>query len=426
MKKAVVFLLGIVICLSLGFLAQAAPLSVQSVKTKLIVEQNAPSLEVQSKVKLSLQRVSEKLLLGQKVELVEVNQSYLEDTVKEVFTKVLLGYEVTGVRLIPGRTSQVVLSVRPAGEKVESVILEVEVSDLSPEIKALLTEQAEKLEKKIGTFLLGLPIETGSWSESALEPLLEGLIAGKMPGFQTKVDFIWGRTTKIVLSLKPETPVVKQVRVKIKSTSIPRLFLEEWRRKLERKGELITGLPVAFLDKYLPEIEEKTEEELANNALLQKMALKVQPEFYIGEITEVNITVFSERYNVGLEGNLTVGSDAPANSEFKAHLGYYPDSKQELYIEPVFYPNPIELQVKIGYDYSLDRYSSLGYFYNLSKNDNYLRYQYNFAKGRLKAEYNLNASDWLISYRYPLQEYLFLEAFTDFKGKNWLAVTADL
>ena len=44
----------------------------------------------------------------------------------------------------------------------------------------------------------------------------------------------------------------------------------------------------------------------------------------------------------------------------------------------------------------------------------------------LKAEYNLNASDWLVSYRYPVQEYLFLEAFTDFKGNNWLAVTADL
>ncbi|MGM9572048.1 MAG: hypothetical protein ACI3ZR_07520, partial [bacterium] len=163
-----------------------------------------------------------------------------------------------------------------------------------------------------------------------------------------------------------------------------------------------------------------------NNALLQKMALNVQPEFYIGEITEVNITVSSERYNVGLEGSLTLGSDAPDNSEFKAHLGYYPDSKQELYIEPVFYPNPIELQVKIGYDYSLDRYSSLGYFYNFSKNDNHLKYQYNFARGRLKAEYNLNDSDWLVSYRYPVQEYLFLEAFTDFKGNNWLAVTADL
>lgn len=400
--------------------------NISQVKVSLKIFGETPSQELNRRILASVQRVSEKALLGQDISQARQSKDYLEFTIQQVFNRVLTGYQVKKVDIIPNPTTNVYLELLPLGEEVETVSLSIVARDISPEFQKLINKEQPVLEKAANRFLKGLPIDTMSWSQLALEPLLEKMVVKQLPGFKTDLDFQWGRETKIVLFLQPQGQIIRDVEVNISSESFPKVFMQNWRKKAEESAIILKGLPVAFVEAHLEEMEKELREELEGNPAIKEYGLILNPEVRLGEITRINLEIESSKYIVDLKASLALGSKAPHESELKAHLGTYFHSNQEIFVETVFYPNPIKLEWSGGWAYKFNDRYRLGYSYNITEGASHIFLDHSFEKGSLKLDRNFKDKINEVTYNHPLDEYFTLSLTGNSEGETWMTLTTDL
>lgn len=406
--------------------AQAAVNQIKKVVVNIKVAGSPASSEVEKRISASVQKVSEKVLLKQEIDKVKKNQEYLEYTIQEVFNRVLSGYQVKKVSLQAGTTTTVTLELLPLGEQVENVELAIVTKNLSPPLVKLVEEKKPELEKIVNKALRGLPVDTMNWSQIALEPLLEKMVVKQLPGFNAGIDFQWGKDTKIVLSLQPQPPLIRRIEINIKSDTLPKILMQSWRAKAEEQAEIFEGLPVVFVQAHLSELEEVLQKELDKNPMIKKYGLVVTPEVRLGEITQVDMTVNSNKYVFDVSGTVYLGSKSPHETEIKGHLGIFIQPRQELFLEPVFYPNPVKLEWSGGYTYQFNEKNKIGYRHNFTEGDDHLYYDHSLDKGIIRLDRNFKNKVNELSYRQPLDEYFSVSLTCNSEGENWIALTGEL
>jgi len=406
-------------------LATAQAATIKKVQVGLQVLGENPSKEMRSRISNSIQRVSEKVLLRQDLSKVKENKEYLEYTIQQVFDRVLVGYQVKRVVLQLGVNTVVNLDLVPQGQVVENVSLIIVSQNISPTLTRLIEKEKPNLEKVVKNALQGLPVDTMNWSQLALEPLLEKMIAKELPGFRAGIDFQWGKDTKIIMSLEPQAPLIRQVEVNISSSTLPKIFLQDWRKRAEKQAEIIQGLPVIFVQAHLPELNNALQREISSNPQVKKYGLVITPEIKLGEKSEINIGIDSNKYVLSLKGALSFGSSAPHEAEARIHLGAYFQPRQEVFLEPVFYPNPVKLEWNAGYSYQANKKNKVGLRYNFTETEQHAFWEHSLSKGTIKIDHNFHNEINELTYSHPLDEYSSISFTNNSKGENWFALNGD-
>lgn len=426
MKKIVNYLLVFGLLLgSMSMLALPAhAATIKKVKVNITVDRKPISSQLQIRIADSVQRVSEKILLGNDLNKIRKNKQYLEKTIQEVFNKVLSGYEVNSVSLSPAQVTIIKLDLQPLGQIVEKVELEIKSQGISPELKKVLLEKKPELEKKINKVLTGLPVEAMTWSQFVLEPFLNREITKEMEGFSTGIDFQWGKNTKIVISLQPQPPLIHNIEVELVSHSLPNFLLYEWKKKIEKQTESMVGLPVAFVQQHFTDLQQVINKELENNEKIKKYGLLVTPEIKVGEKSRIIVHVESQKYTLTMQGTIYLGQNSPQETEIKAHLGSYLGEKQEVFLQSVFYPNPVKMEWNAGYSYYFNKENRLEYKYNFTDKENHLSYQHALGLGDLIIDNDFTNNISEITYRRPLDEYFSLSFTGNSEGEKWVALTS--
>lgn len=408
--------------------AEAAPNlpQISQVKIFLAILGEEPDKELKQRIRSSIEKVSQKALVGKDINQVQQNREYLELTIQQVFDRVLTGYQVKKVVIKPASITHVYVELLPTGQVVEKVSLSIIAKDVPSVFQDLIAKEQPQLEERANKALQGLPIDTMGWSQLALEPLLEKMIAKYLPGFKAGIEFTWGPETKLMVTLQPAGPVIRDVEVSVSSESFPKVFLQSLGKKTQEQAQIFKGLPLAFVEANLPEISQELQAEMKKNPLTERYGLALEPKVKLGETTKVSLGVESNKYFMDLKASLALGSSAPHQTEVKGCVGAYLKHRQELYVETSFYPNPIKLEWSGGWNYSLNDQYQLGYRYNFTEEETHLSLKYSLNRGTIKVDRNLKDKTNEFTYTYPLDNYLSYSLVSNSQGDTWMILTVDL
>ena len=110
--KSIVCIVSLLTLLHIG-LVSAEEITVEKVDSTIEVLNYPSSDKVTRRMEKSIQTIGEHILLGHKASEIGVAGSSYERLIKEVFDRVLVGYSVDQVRISPGSTTQVAVTVVP-------------------------------------------------------------------------------------------------------------------------------------------------------------------------------------------------------------------------------------------------------------------------------------------------------------------------
>ncbi|MGE5507686.1 MAG: hypothetical protein ACM3RP_04230 [Chitinophagales bacterium] len=266
---------------------------------------------VADRIREALAAVAEKALKGQAVPDVARLRPAVEKVVTEVFGLVLAGYHVEATDIAPGETTSVRLRLKADGPIIREVFTRLQIQGVSPELQPLLEGGLGPLDAAALRVLGGLPVSAFSWAKYALEPLVEREIARQLPGFTAKVTLEPGEVTVLSATLTPQGERVRSVNVRLSSESIPAAVLRQFHGELDRRAALMTGLPVAFLAAYRPQIQAELDRRIREAPEVARWGLKARTTLEPDVNTTLDLALESSSWRLRLEGVVSAGSPAP-------------------------------------------------------------------------------------------------------------------
>jgi hypothetical protein len=277
----------------------------------------------------SIVTVGDHVLTGRKVAEVESGKASYEKLIKEIFDRVLVGYSVQEVNITPGTTSHIAVRIQPWGDIVRNVTVETDLGGVSPQLAALFKRDMGDIEGKVSEVLVGMPVESVDWAGGVTKTVIREYLAGQLPEYRTNVEINAGQTTTVKLALVPSGPVVKDVRVTLRSQSIPNFLLIEARSPVEEAGYPLRGLPVAFIERHSDYFKDMLLKVAAAQPVTERYGLKLSSALRVGATTELEISAETTRYNVALEGYLDMGRNEKNDTSARLHVGLYLSNKDE-------------------------------------------------------------------------------------------------
>ena len=121
------------------------------------------------------------MLAGRTISDVETNQAKYENLIRDIFNRVLVGYTVEQVNLTPGTRTGVLVTVKPWGDVVRDVSLEIDMGGLSPAVKNLIKSDMGKVEAQVADVLIGLPVDSVEWAGGVSKSVIRELLANQLP-----------------------------------------------------------------------------------------------------------------------------------------------------------------------------------------------------------------------------------------------------
>jgi len=288
--------------------AGAESAAVDNITVQITTAQSTqvPPARIAKRMAASVATIGENVLVGRKVnEIVDKKDSY-EKLVKEVFDRILVGYSVQKVIISPGSTTNIAVEIVPWGEVVNDVVLEIDFGGMSPELAALVKQDMGDIEDRVSNVLIGLPVDAVDWAGGVSKSVIRELLTAQLPEFRSNFEIIPGSRTVVKLSLIPQGAVVQDVRVSLRSHTIPNLLLLRARPNVEQAAKSLNGLPVAFIERHRDYFTAKLAAAAAEYPLVRRYALTVTPVINAGSNTEIVLDVDTDKYNVSLEGYLVV------------------------------------------------------------------------------------------------------------------------
>ena len=106
------------------------------------------------------------------------------------------------------------------------------------------------LADEISILLQGVPIESLSWSDRALQEKINALAEERLPGWTPEMLVTRGESDAVLsVSFVPQMPMILAVNPSFTSTSLPTLFYGEFRDDLQGHYAPLVGLPVKWASK---------------------------------------------------------------------------------------------------------------------------------------------------------------------------------
>ena len=276
---------------------------------------------LRERMEFSIGRVGEKILLSRSVSILKANREALERVIFNVFSKVLVGFKLDRVDLFPGKHSKIIVQLAPNPPLVEEVKINLEMEGVSPGISEIVQDTALLLERELSRILIGVPVDSISWSEGIINQAVHYLVEREFPGYECSFLLEAGANTEFAITLKPVTPVIKDVKVSYSSSNFPVWLVRQKAKRHEEHFEIIKGMPVDFLKHNQSRVEKYLTNYLNGLPELEKIGLKVELGIQAGTTTRIRVLTESETLQTRLEARYFI-DDGDNFGNFQCYLGY--------------------------------------------------------------------------------------------------------
>jgi hypothetical protein len=399
--------------------------SVESVTVTIRSSDAPPPQRILRRMESSVATVGDQVLVGRRVADISDNKESYEKLIKEVFDRVLVGYSVQQVVITPGASTQIAVLLSPWGDVVKNVRLETDLGSVSPGTVALIQQDMGNIADKINSVLLGMPVDAVDWAGGVSKSLIREILAAQLPEFRSNLDILPGQTTVVKLSLMPAGPIIRDVKVSLRSHSIPNVLLLEAQAALEDSAGMLRGLPVAFVERHSDYFNSFLTNSISDRPIVKRYGLKLSSQLNTGPETEVVVNVETTKYNVTLEGYLDVGKTVD-NTSARLHIGEYVSKRDELFLETTFIPGSVSWIFAPGWGHRLSDSTTAGIKYQIEEKHEILWLHQDLGKRwMLRLERTPGTGYNELGIRYKLHDFLSAEyIFTN--NERWLRLVGNL
>jgi len=344
--------------------AEASSEVVEKVAVTISADQKPPARIVKRMV-ASVGTVGEQMLVGRENSEIAMNKASYEKLIQEIFDRVLVGYSVQAVDLVPGVNTMIQVQLIPWGEVVQETALEMDFGTMSPEVRELIKKDLGNIEEEVNGILVGLPIDAVDWAGGVAKIAIREILTAQLPEFRGNFDIISGPRTVVKLSFSPFGATVQDVRVSLRSSNIPNLLLMNVRPVVEQTGKNLVGLPVRFIERHQDYFTDQLGLKASQEPMAKDYGLTFKPVIHPKRDTEIELDVETDKYKVSLEGYLEMGRSKDDTS-FRLHAGKFIDKKDEIFTEVNFIPSSVTWNFMAGWGHSILKGTTLGVKYNMS------------------------------------------------------------
>ncbi|MGE5606432.1 MAG: hypothetical protein ACM3YE_12175 [Bacteroidota bacterium] len=318
--SAVLLLIGITLAINQSQAFANEPEKVESVEVQLNVGSGIYG-GLRERMEYSIGRVGEKILLSRSISILKANRESLETAIFNVFSKVLIGFKLERVDLFPGRHSKIIVQLTPNPPFVDEVRVNLEIEGVSPEISEILQDISRLLEVELSRIIIGLPVDSISWSEGIINQAVHYLVEREFPGYDCDFSLKAGAGTEFKITLKPVAPVIKDVKVSYSSLNFPVWLVKQKAKRFQEHLAIVKGMPVDFLEHYQARLEKYLTTYLNKLPELERIGLKVKLGIKAGTITRIRVLTESETLQTRLEARYFI-DDQDNFGNFQCYLGY--------------------------------------------------------------------------------------------------------
>jgi len=413
----------IMILCAIGFVsvnpgAKAAQPLVDTVQVEVQADGHLPLL-IQRRMESSVHTIADQVLTGHAVNETMLKRSEYEQLIREVFNRILIGYTVTAVQIAPGSDTQVTVHLVPWDDVIKKIDTTVQVEGMPSEITALALQDVAGIEKLFEQNMLGLPIDAADWTNGILKSSLNAFMQEHLPEFRADFDVEPGSVTKVKIVLYPKVPVVRNVDLAMRSESMPNILLLNYRPRIQKKSDIMLGVPVDFVKRHSDYFNQVLVSALDDQKDFRLFHVKTRIELTPGEKTYVKSHSDTDRYSFTLEGYFDVNSKAD-NTAFRIHLGRFISSLDEVFTEIDFYPQSVTWKAFYGYEREMLPTVKLGMKYDSNAHNGVFILKKKFDdKWRLRYEYAFADQTEELGLRYKIHDFVSLEYIIDDKD-SWL------
>lgn len=394
---------------------------IEDMDIKVSANEGIPPL-IQQRMQSSVRTISEELFIGSPIDRIASQQGEYESIIRQVFDKILVGYSVKKVVLEPASNMKVSVELTPWAETIHDIQLSIDVEGLPPEIKTLATQDLEGVEAVFRQSLQGLPVDATDWSNGVLKRSLNEYMESNLPEFRADFDLDPGSVARIKMLVYPKGPVIRTIDLQMRSDTVPNLMLLECRSQLQKRADMLLGVPVAFVGRHTAYFQQVMEETIDQTADFKFLKLRSVIDLRPGERTTVISRSDTDKYRIRLEGRLDIGrrSEENRSTSFNAHAGVMVSSKDEVFAQVEAYPQDVEAVWYSGYNRDIGNGNMVVWKYNISKDDYVLGVSRSFdERWLLRYEYAHDTRLGEFGLKYKLHDFVSLEYILN-KDDSWL------
>lgn len=382
-------------------------------------------LMIKNRMQASVSVIAQQLMDGKTTDDIEQNKAHYADIINEVFDKILVGYTVSSVDITTDGRIEVTVNLLPWDYTIQDVQVEVKTDGVSDEIAALAISDIKDISSFFNSNLCGLPIDAVDWSNGALKYSLDNFMQKNLPEFRADFEMETGTVTKVTVTIYPRMPVVRNIDLMMRSSSVPNMYLLQERMILQNRADMILGVPIAFVNRHSDYFRQKFAHALDERTSFRLLDIHTNIVMVTGEKTTITSYSDTKKYNISIEGWADFGRDADDDSvTYRLHAGEYLNSKSEVFAQMFFRPQKAQVDWTAGlyYHFTDKLYSGGRYYFN----DDYwsLDTQYIFNKKWLmRFDYAPQNDNWEGAIRYNVHDFISLEYVWEqrnHKNDNWL------
>lgn len=400
--------------------ADSPPATVREVQVE--VAGGFPAV-LERRVRQALAAVAVKALQGQELAAVERSRAEVEGVVAAVFGRVLAGYRVADVTVVPGEVTRVRLAAEPEGPRIQEVYTQLQVEGIDPGLRPFLEPLLPALDQAGLDLLQGIPVAALAWGKSALAPVLVGEVERRFPGFAVEVGLEAGEVTTARVRLVPQGERVRRVDLRLASETIPAVVLRQIQGEFWQRAQLMVGLPVAFLEAYRQPIQEEVDRRVAQVPELQRWGLKARSALRPDIDAALDLGVESVSWRLRLEGVVNMGALAPG-PELRLLSGWSLGPGEVLLRSQTLLTG-LTNRLQLGVGVPLGWEGQLSYLWGMDGQPT-LRFQKRISPyQRWTFERESRDGEWRLSYGAAANEYLTAEVVAG-RQAIWLSLVGNL
>lgn len=407
MTKVVgVLLLAVMLGTTPAFAARPAT-TVEQIGVAVTVSP-AVSPQVLRRIEASIKTVGQRLLHDRSVAAIAADREEYEALIQDVLDRVLYGYTVSKVTLMPATKTGITVVLTAWDERIEQVGININFFAADAQVLPLLEQDLGDLDQAIAKTLVGLPIDALVWAEPVIAAQIRELVQLRLPEYQPTLTIVGGRQTLVTVAFAPSGELVREVEVSHRSGSVPNMLLYQMNPALESYAKSLRGLPVGFLYRKQPEIIAEIEQLLLRNRYTRQFRLTSQVELTAAETTMVQVQTDSSSYRINLEGWLDLSSNNSSTTG-RLHAGKFVTAKDELFLE-LRLISTMHGQISAGWGHQLGRYTAAGVRLGLNDNRQIGWLEQQFGRNwQIKLEHSLKTNERELSLRYKFHDFLSAE-----------------
>lgn len=260
---------------------------------------------------------------------------YQAEILKTVASRLFSGYLIEAS--LRGDDNIIVKFVSEGGSAPWSV--EVRTPQLQDPPLEWFNSDVSHLREETLLLLQGVPLESLSWSDKALQEEIEKLAGEKLPGWAPSL-LLAAKDDRTVLTITfaPQMPMILAVNPKLVSNSLPTLLHGELREGLMGESAPFIGIPVVWASKHSADMKRWAEDYINERRITERSASEAQADFQPAQISQLNVRVESRYYTIGAWAAIYAGT-SDKSAELGVHLGrkveLFPTVDMEAYAEGI-------------------------------------------------------------------------------------------